>query len=68
MTGSPQPRRRGAVSPYEKILNPSRRRLRFGLAFLGLMLAGAVAWESAFTIVSVTIIFVAAVWAVWHTR
>jgi len=65
--GDPHGRRRRA-DPYEQILNPSPRRLKWSFVLIACLLAGAIAWESAFAIVTASIMFVAGLWALWVGR
>jgi hypothetical protein len=64
--------RRGEVKsrtdPYEQILKPSPRRLKWSFLLIALLLAAAIAWESAFAIVTASIMFVAGLWALWLGR
>jgi hypothetical protein len=56
------------VDPYESVLHPSPRRLKWSAVFCGFLLAGAIVWGSAYTVVSMTIFFVLGLWAVRQTR
>ena len=68
MTENRRAKRPDRGDPYERILSPSSRLVKRGVVWIGLLLAGSIAFGSAYAIVSTSLMFAIGLWALWQGR